>query len=389
LRFFLSQGWVWQSKGFLLAGVPSGSWNYNSDDELSSETYDQNGNVTAADGKTFGYDSQNELVTMNGGAVQLMYDGDGNRVAKAVTSGGVTTTTYYLVDDLNPTGLPQIMDELTNGVVTRTYTYGLQRISEEQIVSGAWTPSFYSYDGMGSVRQLTSMTGAVTDTYEYDAFGNEITHTGTTPNNYLYRGEQYDSDLGLYYLRARYYNPLSGRFMSRDPYDGNKIIPNSLHKYLYAAGDPVNRIDPRGRADLFGYVIRTNAAIPEAKLIDIYGCIANASLTAVDLMLDQIDPSDTTANIGTVLGSGSAVIGCVVLAPGLNELADEGNKIVKSAQWVGEAAGWGSCAADAEDFINALNDLATGQPAGDEISKSIEHLGGCVGNVLGKMFKGD
>ncbi len=58
--------------------------------------------------------------------------------------------------------------------------------------------------------------GAVTDSYEYDAFGNKVNSTGSTPNNYLYRGEQWDSDLGLYYLRARYYNPLTGRFMSRE-----------------------------------------------------------------------------------------------------------------------------------------------------------------------------
>ena len=56
---------------------------------------------------------------------------------------------------------------------------------------------------------------AITDTYDYDAFGNKINSTGTTPNNFLYRGEEYDPDLGLYYLRARYYNPLTGRFMSR------------------------------------------------------------------------------------------------------------------------------------------------------------------------------
>ncbi len=64
---------------------------------------------------------------------------------------------------------------------------------------------------------LTNSAGTVTDTYEYDAFGNALQTSGTTPNNYLYRGEQYDSDLGLYYLRARYYNPVTGRFMSRDP----------------------------------------------------------------------------------------------------------------------------------------------------------------------------
>lgn len=60
-------------------------------------------------------------------------------------------------------------------------------------------------------------------------------------------GEQYDPDLNLYYLRARYYNPATGRFMSRDPNEGNIKVPATLHKYLYAGGDPVNRIDPRGR----------------------------------------------------------------------------------------------------------------------------------------------
>ena len=60
-------------------------------------------------------------------------------------------------------------------------------------------------------------------------------------------GEQYDQDLGLYYLRARYYNPATGRFLSRDPEDGNAKIPATLHKYLYVGGNPVNWVDPRGR----------------------------------------------------------------------------------------------------------------------------------------------
>jgi len=186
---------------------------------------------------------------------KLAYDGeshrtsgDGNRVAKTVITNGVPTTTYYLVDDLNPTGYPQVVEELSGaGVVARQYTYGLQRIDENQIQNGAWTPSFYGYDGGGNVRNLTGSAGTVTDTYEYDAFGNSFTVTGSTPNNYLYRGEQFDSDLGLYYLRARYYNPNTGRFLSRDPEEGQAKIPASLHKYLYASGDPVNRFDPRGR----------------------------------------------------------------------------------------------------------------------------------------------
>jgi RHS repeat-associated protein len=174
----------------------------------------------------------------------------------------VTTTTQYLVeDDVNPTGYPQVVEELSGplnaGVVTRTYTYGLQRISQNlsPTVSGnsTWTPSFYVYDGGGSVRQLTNTAGTVTDEYLYDAYGNSFTKSGTTPNNYLYRGEQFDSDLGLYYLRARYYNPSTGRFLSRDPEDGVPTDPATLHKYDYAGGDPVNAKDPTGREAMAEY----------------------------------------------------------------------------------------------------------------------------------------
>jgi RHS repeat-associated protein len=230
---------------------------------VNSETYDNNGNTLSTGGKNFTYDAENHLTGMNvsGTAVSFVYDAFGNRVAKTVN--GVTT--HYLVeDDVNPSGYAQVFDELTNGVVTRTYSYGLQRISQDQVVSNVWTPSFYGYDGGGNVRQLTNVADSITDTYEYDAFGNEVNHTGTTPNNYLYRAEQYDSDLGLYYLRARYYNPVTGRFMSRDPQEymplkwtgplksNGKlpIDPKKLHKYLYGEGDPVNYVDPSGKSGL-------------------------------------------------------------------------------------------------------------------------------------------
>jgi RHS repeat-associated protein len=234
-------------------GLSPISGSYNPDDELSSESYDFNGNVTKdSSGNVYSYDSQNQMISEagNGKTITMVYDAFGNRVAKTVTNANGTVTTKYLVeDDVNPTGLPQVVEELVNSQVTRQYTYGLQRISENQVINGTWTPSFYGYDGSGSVRQLTNSAGVVTDEYEYDAFGHSFTTLGTTPNNYLYRGEQYDNDLGLYYLRARYYNPATGRFLSRDPENGDPTDPQSLHKYLYAGGDPVNRIDPSGRAD--------------------------------------------------------------------------------------------------------------------------------------------
>jgi RHS repeat-associated protein len=184
------------------------------------------------------------------GVATLVYDGDGHRVAK--TAAGKTTT--YLIDDLNPTGYAQVVEEIVNGAPQRTYTYGSQRISQNQVVNGTWTASFYGYDGFGNVRQLMDKTGAVTDSYEYDAWGNTINSAGTTPNNYLYRGEQYDSDLGFYYLRARYFNPLTGRFLSRDSQEGSTRTPASLHRYMYANGDPVNGRDPSGHQGLIEYV---------------------------------------------------------------------------------------------------------------------------------------
>jgi len=197
-----------------LNGIPGGSFSYDANDRIGGDTFDANGNTTSSAGISSTYDFENRMLTR--GAVTIVYDGDGNRVSE--TAGGVTTK--YLADTLNPTGYAQVMDELVNGAVTRTYAYGLQRISENQLISGTWTPSFYGYDGHGNARFLANTSGAVTDTYQFDAFGNEVANTGTTPNNCLFSGEQFDSVTGLFYLRARYYRMSTGRFLTMDPYQG-------------------------------------------------------------------------------------------------------------------------------------------------------------------------
>jgi RHS repeat-associated protein len=81
----------------------------------------------------------------------------------------------------------------------------------------------------------------------------------------FYRGEQYDSDLSLYYLRARYYNPATGRFLSRDPEDGDIADPASLHKYLYTGDDPVNMLDPTGRGDAPEFALLEESVLPELR----------------------------------------------------------------------------------------------------------------------------
>jgi RHS repeat-associated protein len=154
-------------------------------------------------------------------------------------------TTRYLVDTNNLTGYAQVVEELdAAGTVQVAYAYGLDLIAQTR----AGAVSYYGYDGHGSVRHLSDATGTLTDTWDYDAFGILIARTGTTPNLYLYAGEQWDADLGMYFLRARYMQPGTGRFWTMDDYEGRTGEPLSLHKYLYAANSPVDLQDPSGRA---------------------------------------------------------------------------------------------------------------------------------------------
>ena len=235
------------SRTSTLAAISSTTSTYNANDRLNSDGYDANGNTTSADGKTYAYNFENRIKTVDGGALTFVYDGDGNRVAK--TAGGLTTK--YLVDDLNPTGYAQVIEEVAGGSVQRTYTYGTALVSQTQL--GNSQTSFYGSDAHGSVRLLTNSAGAVTDTYDYEAFGNLISATGVTPNDYLYSGERFDSDLGAYHLRERYYSPQRGRFLTLDKFDGILTKPKTLHKYLYVGADPVNLIDPSGLTETTEY----------------------------------------------------------------------------------------------------------------------------------------
>jgi RHS repeat-associated protein len=246
-----------------LAGIPNQTFSYDANDRLNGDQYDANGNTRIGTTSqplnsstpqqvlgTDSYDSENRLTQRNGsnGNVTLLYDGDGNRVQQIVNG----QTTSYLVDDRNLTGYAQVVEEIVNGAVNHTYTYGHDLISQDQVdpATNSWHASFYAYDGHGNVRFLTNESGQVTDTYVYDAFGTMITAVGTTNNRYLYTGEQFDPTLGLYNLRARLMNPLTGRFWSMDSYQGTGADPQSLHKYLYTGSDPTNRLDPSGNMSL-------------------------------------------------------------------------------------------------------------------------------------------
>ena len=244
-----------QSNSTLPGVVATGLLNYDANDRNTAALYDANGSLLSSGAGANVYDFENRLV--QAGGVSLLYDGDGNRVQETVA--GVSTN--YLVADQNPTGFAQVMEELQAGAVTRTYSYGLELISERQMISGTSTTSFYGYDGHGSVRFLTDSTGATTDTYDYDAFGNLINSTGSTPNRYLFAGQQFDSALGIYYNRARYYDQRQGLFWTADAYEGDPASPLSLHRYLYALDDPVLLSDSSGFTPLSDFVNQLNGFI--------------------------------------------------------------------------------------------------------------------------------
>jgi RHS repeat-associated protein len=230
-----------------VAGVTNQTFVYNADDQPTSDLFDSNGNTRTNSGNTFFYDAENRMTnaTVSGTNIVIVYDGDGNRVRKIVG----TTTNLFLVDDRNPTGIAQVLEEkavsaaATN--LVRSYTYGLELVSQRN--ASTTVQNFYGHDGNGNTRYLTSTNATVTDTYAYDAFGTVIANTGTTANFYQYSGQQYDPNLGFYYLRARYMNPNSGRFMSRDSFPGTLFDPSSLHKYNYTPSNPINYVDPRGQ----------------------------------------------------------------------------------------------------------------------------------------------
>jgi len=229
-----------------VAGITNHTLAYNTNDWLTIDSYDNNGNTTTSASVAYQYDYANRLTNANNGGVIIVYNAAGDRISKKVGS----TNTLYLVDDRNLTGYAQVLEELTviSGVtnLARAYTYGLDLISQRQ---PSVSTNFFGYDGLGSTRFLANSGGILVNRFTYDAYGTLIESNGVPQTAYLFGGEQWDFDLGLCYERARYLKPNTGRFWTMDSYEGSQNDPLSLHKYLFAHADPVNRIDPSGNVD--------------------------------------------------------------------------------------------------------------------------------------------
>jgi RHS repeat-associated protein len=204
------------------------------------------------------------------------YDVDGRRVQQVANS----TTINYLWDEASHYG-DVVLETNASGAVQTSYGLGIacgscgnSPIGELLSQHKGGTLSYYLLDGQGSVRGLTSTSGTLTDSYNYDAFG-QLTSGQTNPaSSYLYTGQQYDTLTQLYDLRARYYNPAQGRFLSQDTWPIDLQNPIELNRYAHARNNPISYNDPSGLSgavltygyNSFNFSIRINPLILEIGL---------------------------------------------------------------------------------------------------------------------------
>lgn len=228
-------------------------YTYNNDNQLTNMgtgnfTYDNNGNqigkTNSQGSASYVYNFENRMTKYTpptGSATTYTYDGSNNRLAK--TTG--FTTTRFVTDTLGE--LPRTLAETnSSNSITKSYVYGLGLISQGQ--TGATSRDYYLEDGLGNVRFVTDEVGNKVRSTEYDPFGNWHSAQGQANIHMLFQEQQQDPESSLYYMRARYYDPQQGRFISKDPIKGDLRRPQTQNPYAYSLNNPINLSDPSGES---------------------------------------------------------------------------------------------------------------------------------------------
>jgi RHS repeat-associated protein len=172
--------------------------------------------------------------SINTAPVSFKYDPFGRRIYKSSSSGA----SVFAYDGNN-----LIEETNSSGTAVARYSQGLN-IDEPLAILRSSVTSYYQADGLGSVTSLTNSTGALAQTYTFDSFGNLTASTGSLTNPFRYTGREFDTETNLQFSRARYYDPLAGRFVSEDPiqFDGGANF------YRYVGNSPTDFTDPFGLA---------------------------------------------------------------------------------------------------------------------------------------------
>ena len=214
--------------------------------ETTVYIYDANGNqitkTTDDKTETYTYDGLNQLIGFTDGetVASYAYNVDGLRIKKTVDD----KTIHHVWD-----GSQQIIADVVDNEFyeANCYLRGTNLVATYNYQNGVKSGyTYYTQNAHGDVVNLTDETGAVTKSYTYDAFGVEQNIDDADDNAFRYCGEYYDSESGTIYLRARYYDPAIGRFISRDSVTGENTDPLSLNLYTYCHNNPIIGIDPSG-----------------------------------------------------------------------------------------------------------------------------------------------
>ncbi|MEA4848852.1 MAG: RHS repeat-associated core domain-containing protein [Clostridiaceae bacterium] len=242
-------------------------------------------------------------VNSYGETYEYTYDVEGLRNGKA----SAEETTRYICESGNV-----VLETDGIGKVTAKNIWGaklLERDTNDQTYS-------YRFNGHGDITALTDEHGYVLEDYEYDPYGNELTETPKFGagynwqasqvtyygNPFRYCGEYYDLETNTYYLRARYYDPTTGRFLSEDTYTGQVTDPLSLNLYTYCGNNPVKYIDPTGHSydDYWKYRDKKKTSTNSK------GTSSNEEGTSSSSLLNKV--SDSVKVIGEKLGeTGEAI----------------------------------------------------------------------------------
>lgn len=238
------ESYSYDAVGNRLSSIDVSPYVYNSSNELTSKpdteySYDDNGNLlsesTGSGTTSYVWDPENRLTSVtlpgSGETVSFQYDPFGRRIYK---SSPLLGTTIFVYD-----GYSMIEEVSDTGSLMARYTQSLG-IDEPLAMLRGNTMSYYQTDGLGSVTSLSDSKGNLVSTYEYDSFGNLLASTGSVSNPFRFTGREFDAETGLYFYRARYYDPSIGRFISEDP------VRSAWSAYDYVQNNPVMFVDPTG-----------------------------------------------------------------------------------------------------------------------------------------------
>jgi len=242
-----TESYSYDPVGNRLSSLGMSTYGYNASNEMTSTplatfTYDGNGNtLTKADTNgttTYNWDFENRLASVTlpgtGGTVTFKYDPFGRRIQKSSLSG----TTNYLYEGSN-----SVAEVDAAGTLLASYT---QNAGTDEPLAELrnGTAGYYEQDGLGSVTSIAGTAGTLLSSDTYDSFGNLTASTGSFVNPFQYTGRDYDSETGLRYYRARYYDPPTGRFLSED----STSFQGGINFYTYSLNNPINLRDPSGNS---------------------------------------------------------------------------------------------------------------------------------------------